>query len=182
MICAFEGWNDAGDAATMSLDHLLDQWTAEPLATIECEEFFDFTSTRPMVELLEDDRRTVRWPDTHLHVAQVDGAPDLILLRGHEPQLRWKTFCAQVIEVARHYDARLVMTLGALLADVPHSRPTSVYGTAYEQNVIDALHLERSRYEGPTGIVGALHDECRRAGLNSASLWAAVPSLSLIHI
>ncbi len=176
MICAFDGWNDAGDAATSTIDHLLTVWGADALATIDSEEFYDFTSTRPIVEIAEGERRTVLWPDTAIHFARVEGAPDVILLRGHEPQLKWKTFSAQILDVARRHNCRLVLTLGALLADVPHSRPTSVFGTAYDQTVIDALGLEPSRYEGPTGIVGVLHDECRRAGLNSASLWAAVPS------
>lgn len=176
VIGAFEGWNDAGDAATAAIDHLIDLWDAEPMATIDCEDFFDFTSTRPLVKIGLGDKRTVLWPDTRIHFAHVPGSPDIILIRGYEPHLRWKTFCAQVLEVAARFDARLVLTLGALLADVPHSRPTSVFGTAYEDKVIDLLGLERSRYQGPTGIVGVLHDQCVAAGVNSASLWAAVPS------
>lgn len=176
LVAAFEGWNDAGDAATTAVDHLVRAWDARPFGSVDPEEFFDFTSTRPHVRLDDDLVRHVDWPANDLFWADPPGSDGVVLLRGTEPQLRWRTFCAQVIEVARTLDCRLVVTLGALLADVAHSRPTPVYGNAYDPAVTERLGLEPSGYEGPTGIVGVLHDECRRAGVDSASLWAAVPS------
>lgn len=176
VIAAFEGWNDAGEAATHAVEYLVEHWDAARFATIDPEEFYDFTTTRPDVEIRDGDVHTICWPENHFHFTSDAGHTDVILVRGIEPQLKWRTFCAQVLDVAEAAHARLVMTLGALLADVPHTRPTSVFGTSYDPHVIEALHLEPSSYEGPTGIVGVLHAECRERGLNSASLWAAVPS------
>lgn len=175
LIAAFEGWNDAGDAATTAVRHLRDAWGATAFAEIDAEEFYDFTESRPSIERVAGEAR-IRWPSNRFSAADPVGAPSVVLLRGQEPQLRWRTFCDQIIEVATATNARLVVTLGALLAEVPHTRPTPVYGTADDPAVAEALHLEASSYEGPTGIVGVLHDRCREAGLNSASLWAAVPS------
>lgn len=176
VIAAFEGWNDAGEAATEAVRHLREAWGATPFAEIDPEDFYDFTSVRPMVRLGDDGSRRIHWPENEFFAAQPEGAPPVILLRGIEPQLRWRSFCEDVLEVATATTARLVITLGALLADVAHTRPTSVYGTAHNDKVADALHLEPSRYEGPTGVVGVLHDIAYREGLHSASLWAAVPS------
>jgi proteasome assembly chaperone (PAC2) family protein len=176
VLAAFQGWNDAGDAATTAIDLLLDQWGALKFAEIDPEEFFDFTATRPTVRLGPNHDRLIQWPTSTLSWARPPGAPDIVILRGSEPQLKWRTFCEQVIEVSSLLHARLVLTVGSLLADVAHSRPTPVYGTAYDEQVIKALHLEPSRYEGPTGIIGVLHAALHAAGLNSASLWAAVPS------
>lgn len=176
LIAAFEGWNDAGDAASAALDHLVRQWGAVQFAELDPEEFYDFTNARPHVEINDGELRQVVWPANRFTWALPVGAPGVILLRGVEPQLKWRTFCDEVLGVAEQLQARLVLTLGALLADVAHTRPTPVYGTAYEPSVIEALALEPSRYEGPTGIVGVLHDRCRHHGINSASLWAAVPS------
>jgi proteasome assembly chaperone (PAC2) family protein len=176
MIVAFEGWNDAGDAATTAVAQLEKLWGARPIATIDPEEFYDFTTVRPSVSLDANGRREIHWPTNQLSIATPPNAPEMILFRGVEPQLKWRTFSEEIISIAVELRVRLVMTLGALLADVAHSRPTQVYGTAYEQTVIDALHLEPSRYEGPTGIVGVLHGECAMHGVNTASLWAAVPS------
>jgi proteasome assembly chaperone (PAC2) family protein len=176
VIAAFEGWNDAGEAASSALSYLVSRWDAEPFAEIDPEAFYDFTTTRPQVRVTDGDLRVVDWPENHFSIARPPGGPDVVLLGGIEPQMRWRTFCGLVLEVAQQLDARLVLTLGALLADVPHSRPTSVYGTAYDPRVMDALSLEPSNYEGPTGIVGVLHAECHRLDMHSASLWAAVPS------
>jgi predicted ATP-grasp superfamily ATP-dependent carboligase len=176
VIAAFEGWNDAGEAATAAVAYLIQQWTARSFAWIDPEEFYDFTATRPTVRMVGDSDRVVDWPDNRFHATDGGGRVDVVLVRGVEPQLRWKTFSRQVLDVATALDARLVLTLGALLADVPHTRPTAVFGTSSDPVVIDALHLEPSRYEGPTGIVGVLHEECRDRGINSASLWATVPS------
>lgn len=175
IIAAFEGWNDAGDASSKAVRHLIEVWSAKRFAAIDAEDFYDFTATRPSIRIVENEQRRVDWPTNEFHWAKPGGV-DVILLLGDEPQLKWRTFCAQILEIQSRTNARLVLTLGALLADVPHTRPSSVYGTAYDPVVIEALGLETSSYEGPTGIVGVLHSECRKAGVNSASLWAAVPS------
>lgn len=176
LIAAFEGWNDAGDAASAAVDHLVTEWGAAPFAQVDPEEFYDFTTIRPEVRILDGDARQVVWPSNRFSWALPAGAPGVILLRGIEPQLRWRTFCDEILAVATDLGTRLVLTVGSLLADVAHTRATPVYGTAYERSVIDALAFEPSRYEGPTGIVGVLHDRCATLGINSASLWAAVPS------
>ncbi len=176
MVVAFEGWNDAGDAATGAVEHLWEHWSATTFASIDPEEFYDFTSARPHVRIDEDLRRVIDWPADEFGWAQPPGTSGVVLLRGVEPQLKWRTFCAEVLEVATELRCRMVITLGALLADVAHTRPTPVFGTSNDQVVLDALGLERSGYEGPTGIVGVLQAECARAGIDSASLWAAVPS------
>jgi len=175
VIAAFEGWNDAGDAATLAAGWLAARWAPSPLAEIDPEEFFDFTATRPRVQLDDDGERTIEWPANSFTVGAGSGM-DTVVLLGTEPQLRWRSFCAQVVGVADAIGARLVLTLGALLAEVPHDRPTPMVGTATDEAVIERLELTRSTYEGPTGIVGVLHDACARAGLASASLWAAVPA------
>lgn len=177
LIAAFEGWNDAGEAATTAIRFLKDCRQPEDFATIDPEDFYDFTATRPMVTIDDEGQRDIVWPgNVFSALTHPERKLDLIVLDGVEPQLRWRTYCDQVIDIARTYQVRLVLTLGALLADVAHTRPVSVFGTAYDERVIDALDLEQSRYEGPTGIVGVLHSACRAAGINSASLWAAVPT------
>lgn len=177
IVAAFEGWNDAGDAATTAVRHLRNHTTAATFASIDAEEFFDFTSTRPTIHVEDGSTRRVQWPEIELScVGRDEVGTDLIMLIGAEPQLKWRTFCEQILAVARHTDARLVVTLGALLAEVPHSRPTNVMGTSYDHHVAEELGLQPSSYEGPTGIVGVLHYECVQAGIPSVSLWAAVPS------
>lgn len=176
MVVAFEGWNDAGDAATTAVEHLWESWEATTFASIDPEEFYDFTSTRPLVRMDETLHRVIDWPADEFGWAQPAGTGGVVLMRGVEPQLKWRTFCAQVLEVATALDCGLVLTLGALLADVAHTRPTAVFGNAYDEDVMEQLGLEPSAYEGPTGIVGVLHAECRAAGIDSASLWAAVPA------
>lgn len=177
VIAAFEGWNDAGDAATTAARYLIDRWDADQVADVDPEEFFDFTSTRPEVRLDDDGRREIVWPATEIHAGTIPGTEqDVLLIVGTEPQLRWRTYCGELTEVAQQHGARLCLTLGALLAEVPHTRPTPIVGTAYEPEIVAGLELQPSRYEGPTGIVGVLHDTWRRAGLRSASLWATVPA------
>lgn len=176
VIAAFEGWNDAGDAASAAVRHLMDVWQAELFASIDPEEFYDFTTHRPTVRLTAELGREIDWPENSFWSASAPGLGDVVLLIGTEPSLRWRTFCEQVLEVAGAVGARLVVTVGALLADVPHSRPATAFGTAYDSTVIDEFSLDRSMYQGPTGIVGVLHHACTVAGLRSASLWAAVPS------
>ena len=176
MVVAFEGWNDAGDAASSAVRWFCDRWDATPFADIDPEVFYDFTSPRPEVRI-EDDQRVIDWPSNEFSATSLPGSGrDIILMHGVEPQLRWRTFADLVLEVAQAFDASMVVTLGALLAEVPHSRPVSVVGTAYDQGVVTRLGLAPSQYQGPTGIVGVLHDRCRTAGLESASLWATVPT------
>ena len=175
MIAAFAGWNDAGDAATLAVQHLIDQWGAEPIAGIDPEEYYDFQSTRPQVRLVDGRTRRISWPANDAYAASTPGG-DVVLLLGIEPQLRWRTFTHQIAVIAEATGAGLVVTLGALLADVIHRHPVSLIGTATDQSLIDRFDLQRSRYEGPTGIVGVLHDTCQELGLASLSLWAAVPA------
>lgn len=175
VVAAFEGWNDAGDAASSAVRWLGDRWDCEQFASIDPEDFFDFTATRPEVRL-EGDSRVVDWPTSDFTAGKLPDGRDVILVEGVEPHLRWRTFCDLVLDVAREFDASMMVTLGALLAEVPHSRPVNVVGTAYDPDVVHRLDLTPSTYEGPTGIVGVLHGHFRDAGIPSASLWAAVPS------
>ncbi len=177
VIAAFAGWNDAGEAASNAGRHLADVWATRPFASMDAEEFYDFSATRPHVRLSDGVHREIVWPSNEFSASSILGADlDIVLLLGTEPQLKWRSFCAEVLEVATQINARMLITLGALLAEVPHSRPVSVIGTAADPTLIDRHGLQRSRYEGPTGIVGALHDACNTAGLPSLSLWAAVPA------
>ncbi len=176
LIAAFRGWNDAGEAATFAARHLATGWDAQRVASIDPEDFYDFQAVRPNVELVDGVTRRIQWPANEFFAARLQDAPhDVIVLVGVEPNTHWRTFSSLVVDVARSYDVELVITLGALLADVPHSRPVPITGTAADPELVERLGLRRSRYEGPTGIVGVLHDACGRAGVDSASLWAAVP-------
>jgi proteasome assembly chaperone (PAC2) family protein len=177
VIAAFAGWNDAGEAASTAARHLVDVWATREFATIDPEEFYDFSSTRPQVRLSDGVHREIVWPTNEFSASSVLNSDlDVVVLIGTEPQQRWRTFCEEVLSVATDLDARMLITMGALLAEVPHSRPVSVIGTAADGELIDRYGLQRSRYEGPTGIVGVLHDACGTAGLASLSLWAAVPA------
>jgi proteasome assembly chaperone (PAC2) family protein len=176
MVAGFEGWNDAGDAASDAAAWLVRIFDGAEFASIDPEEHFDFQSTRPRVELVDGISRRITWPENKFHaVRSVTGEHDLVVLLGVEPNLRWRSFCDSVMEVAQQTGCELVVTLGALLADVPHTRPVTITGSATDTDLIERLHLQHSRYEGPTGIVGVLHDACRTAGLASVSLWAPVP-------
>ena len=176
LIAAFEGWNDAGDAASTAVRYLRDRWSARPFATIDHEDFYDFTATRPQVRLVNGLTRRIEWPETELSWASLPGTSrDVVVLLGHEPQLKWRTFTEQIVRVATELKVELIVILGALLADVPHSRPVRVTGTAADAGLVQRLGLGRSTYEGPTGIVGVLHDAFSTSHLPSASLWAAVP-------
>jgi proteasome assembly chaperone (PAC2) family protein len=176
LVCAFKGWNDAADAASTALTFVGGALGAERFATIDPEEFYDFQSTRPQIRLTEGRTRRIDWPAVELYEVRVPRAPrDLVLLAGAEPNMRWRTFVRVVVELAEALGVQMVVTLGALLADVPHSRPISVTGLASDSSLVERLGLANSSYEGPTGIVGVLHGACQDAGLPSASLWAAVP-------
>ena len=176
LVCAFKGWNDAGDAASSALTFLGASLEAERFATIDPEEFYDFQATRPNVSIVDGDTREITWPEVEIYEARVPRAPrDLILVAGVEPSMRWRTFCETVIDLAEALGAQMVVTLGALLADVPHTRPVNVSGLASDETLMERLGVPNPGYEGPTGIVGVLHSACAEAGIPSASLWASVP-------
>jgi len=176
LIAAFRGWNDGAQAATLAAGYLAKTWGAERFAEVDPEDFFDFQATRPHVSLEEGLTRRIDWPETVFYHARPDGLDrDVVLLLGIEPNLRWRTFGDLVVGLAQDLDVELMITLGALLADVPHTRPAPVTGSATDEELVERLGLSASRYEGPTGIVGVLHDVCRQRGIASASLWAAVP-------
>jgi proteasome assembly chaperone (PAC2) family protein len=176
LVCAFKGWNDAGDAASAALTFVGASLGATRFAQIDPEEFYDFQATRPRIELVEGRHRQVHWPSVEIWEARVPRAPrDLILLSGPEPSMRWRTFCRHIVELAEALGVQLVVTLGALLADVPHSRPVGITGFATDERLQERSDLHPSSYEGPTGITGVLHSACSEAGLPSASLWATVP-------
>ncbi|MBA2739076.1 MAG: PAC2 family protein [Nocardioidaceae bacterium] len=176
LIAAFEGWNDAADAASSTVERLIEQWDAELVAELDPEDYYDFQRTRPTVGTDDDGARVVVWPTTRLYVARPPGSDrDLVLLHGIEPNLRWRQFCAEILEMAETLGVRLVVALGALLADVPHSRPIPVTGSVSEPELGERLGIEPSSYEGPTGITGVLQDVCAQADMPSLSLWAAVP-------
>jgi len=176
IVCAFKGWNDAGEAASAAVQFLCEAFDAAPLAMIDPEDFYDFTAVRPTVRLVDGRSRAIDWPENSFHAARVQTAErDLIMLRGVEPSLRWKAFCGNVLEVAEATGAGMIVTLGALLADVPHSRPVGITGLASTEGLVERLGFERTNYEGPTGIVGVLHATCAKAGMGSVSLWAPVP-------
>jgi proteasome assembly chaperone (PAC2) family protein len=176
MVAAFEGWNDAADAASGAVTWLRRRLKATQIARIDPEDFYDFQSTRPEVSLVEGTTRKVSWPNNDCFAAHVEEVGrDLVLFSGVEPNLKWRTFCTTLIGLAKETGCEMVVTLGALLADVPHTRPTRLTGTAIDSELIERLGLSHSRYEGPTGIVGVLHDFCRQAEMPSVSLWAPVP-------
>ncbi len=174
LVAAFTGWNDAGDAASMALRTMIESWGAEALAEIDPEVFTDFATVRPHVRLDEHQRRSIVWPTVGVWSVSLPGT-DVIMVLGPEPALRWRLFCEQIEGIAEAFDVTMAISLGALLADVPHSRPVPLIGTATDDALIERFELRRSQYEGPTGIVGVLHDALHRTGMATASLWAAVP-------
>jgi len=176
LIAAFRGWNDGAQAASLAAGYLAKTWQAERFAHVDPEEFFDFQATRPHVSLEGGMTRKIDWPETAFYHARPDGIErDIVLLLGIEPNLRWRTFTELLVDLVRDLGVEMMITLGALLADVPHTRPSPVTGSASDPDLVQQLGLSESRYEGPTGIVGVLHDACRQAEIPSASLWVAVP-------
>ncbi|SDR25308.1 PAC2 family protein [Thermostaphylospora chromogena] len=176
LIAAFEGWNDAGEASSGALAHLEAAWKATPLAEIDPEDYYDFQVTRPIVEMRENGERPITWPTTRLSVARPPGVErDVVLLRGIEPNMRWRSFCREIVGFCGELGVELAVLLGALLNDSPHSRPVPVVGTATDPGLARSIHLELTRYEGPTGIVGVLQDAFGAAGMRAVSLWASVP-------
>jgi proteasome assembly chaperone (PAC2) family protein len=176
LVCAFRGWNDAAAAASTALGAVATALDSELIARIDPEDYFDFQSTRPTISLVDGETRRIEWPENTFYAARVPAADrDLVLLDGTEPNLRWRTFSETVATAADALGVEMVITLGALIAEVSHTLPVPITGLASDQALVDELELERSSYEGPTGITGVVHDLCRQAGIDSASLWAAVP-------
>ena len=175
LVTAFRGWNDGGQGASLAAQHLVNTWDAEKFADIDPEGFFDFQATRPRVSLVDGLTRKIDWPENDFFYATPEGGRDVVVLVGTEPNIRWRTFTELVVDLVRELGVDLVVSLGALLADVPHTRPAPVTGAASDPELVERLGLQASRYEGPTGIVGVLHDACRQHGIPSVSFWAAVP-------
>jgi predicted ATP-grasp superfamily ATP-dependent carboligase len=176
MVCAFQGWNDAGDAASSAVSFLASALDARRFARIDSEEFYDFQANRPCIRFGEDDKREISWPTVEIFEANAPRAPrDLVLVQGVEPSMRWRAFSTHLVDLAEALGVQVVVSLGALLGDVPHTRPVSLSGHASDVALLERLGIQASSYEGPTGIVGVLHTACAQAGLPSASLWAAVP-------
>ncbi|WP_103504609.1 MULTISPECIES: PAC2 family protein [unclassified Streptomyces] len=180
MVAAFEGWNDAGDAASAALDHLDRTWKGEVFAALDAEDYYDFQVNRPHM-WLDGGVRRVTWPTTRLSVVRIspeegNGRPrDLVLVRGIEPSMRWRSFCNEILGFAHELGVEMVVVLGALLGDTPHTRPVPVSSVTSDEKLARTLNLEESRYEGPTGIVGILQESCAHAGVPAVSLWAGVP-------
>ena len=175
-IAAFEGWNDAADASTAAVEHLEQVWSARPVAALDPEDYYDFQVNRPTVSMVEGETRRIDWPTTRLSVASPPGTDrDVVLIRGIEPSMRWRGFCAEVLELCHSLEVTRIVLLGALLADVPYSRPLPVSGSAPNRRAAERLSLIPTRYEGPTGIVGVLHDACLRAEVDAVSFWVHVP-------
>ncbi|GEM34180.1 PAC2 family protein [Nocardia neocaledoniensis] len=176
LVAAFEGWNDAGDAASGAVEHLELIWDAEPLAELDSEDYYDYQVNRPTVRQVDGVTREIQWPSTMLSVCSPPGSDrDVVLLRGIEPNMRWRSFCNDLLEFIEQLGVETVVILGALLADTPHTRPVPVTGSAYSPEAAERFSLEQTRYEGPTGITGVLQDQCVKAGVPAVSFWAAVP-------
>ena len=179
LVMAFGGWNDAGQAATSAARFLVEGWSAKRFASIDPEEFFDFTSARPKVHLTPDYQRELEWPsNAFFYRADAALTRDFVVLLGTEPHLKWRAFTEAILQVTKQCSATLVMGLGAFLSETPHSRSVPLTGFATDPALaakLEQLRITPTRYEGPTGIVGTIHDACRREGLSSVSLWAAMP-------
>jgi proteasome assembly chaperone (PAC2) family protein len=176
LVCTFRGWNDAAAAASTALEVVADSLDAEPVAELDPEDYFDFQSTRPTISLVEGQARRIDWPRNAISAARGAGADrDLVLLDGTEPNLRWRTFSETIATAAETLGVEMVITMGALVAEVSHTLPVPITGLGSDEELVEELDLQRSNYEGPTGIVGVVHDRCRQLGMTSASLWAAVP-------
>lgn len=183
MIIAFSGWNDAGEAATGAIEHLLSAWSddlnttiPELIAEFDAEDFYDFQVNRPTVLVDESQIRSITWPDTSVYaLVTAQFERDLVIVKGVEPSMRWKTFAREILDLADDLEVSLIITLGSLLADTPHSRPITVSGSGAHPDIAKRLGVEISRYEGPTGILGIIQDGCLKRGIDAISLWAAVP-------
>lgn len=176
MVAAFVGWNDAGDAASNAIEHLEDAWDAQTIGVIDPEDYYDFQVNRPIITLDDDGTRSLQWPTTRISIARIPLAMrDIVLVHGIEPSMRWQSFCDEILLAADQLGVSMVVTLGSLLADTPHTRPVPVTGSTHDRDLVSRFGFEPSKYEGPTGIVGVLNHACGEAGLPAVSLWAAVP-------
>lgn len=176
MIAAFEGWNDAGESASGAIAHLLTAWTHQELARFNPEEFYDFQVNRPQIKVDERIVRDIIWPNTIVYAATSPSLKnDFLIVKGIEPSMRWPSFANQILDLADDYEVSLLITMGALLADSPHTRPITVTGSGAHPDIAAKLGIEVSRYEGPTGIVGVLQDAAYKRSIDAVSLWAAVP-------
>jgi hypothetical protein len=175
-IAAFEGWNDAADSSTAAVEHLEQVWTSRPVTALDPEDFYDFQVNRPIVSMAEGETRNIEWPTTRFSVATPPGTErDVLLIRGIEPSMRWRTFCGEILELCHSLEVNRVVLLGALLADVPYTRPLPISGSAANRDAAERFNLTPTRYDGPTGIVGVLHEACTRAELDALSFWVHVP-------
>jgi hypothetical protein len=175
-IAAFEGWNDAADASTAAVEHLEQVWTARPVTALDPEEFYDFQVNRPIVSMAEGQTLNVEWPTTRFSVASPPGTDrDVLLIRGIEPSMRWRSFCGEVLELCHSLDVNRIVLLGALLADVPYTRQLPISGSASNRDAAERFSLTPTRYDGPTGIVGVLQEAATRAELDAVSFWVHVP-------
>lgn len=176
MVAAFVGWNDAGDAASNAIEHLEDAWDAQTIGVIDPEDYYDFQVNRPIITLDDDGTRSLQWPTTRISIARIPLAMrDIVLVHGIEPSMRWQSFCDEILLAADQLGVSMVVTLGSLLADTPHTRPVPVTGSTHDAQLVSRFGFEPSKYEGPTGIVGVLNHACGEAGIPAVSLWAAVP-------
>lgn len=176
MIVAFDGWNDAGEAATGAIEHLLLSWDAKPIEELNPDEYYDFQVSRPTVHMVDGVTRRVEWPTTTISLCHPAGAGhEFVLVNGPEPNFRWRAFCAELLGLAEKLGVGTVVTLGALLADTPHTRPVPVTGSAFDAESAKLHGLAHSKYDGPTGVTGVLQHACVQAGIPAISIWAAVP-------
>ena len=179
LIAGFSGWNDAAEAASVSISTLEESWGAQRFGNFDADEFLDYQATRPEVKLVDGVTRVIEWPENFLvatpRAPESTGGRGVVLLSGPEPNFRWHSFCDSVVELAKELNVEMVVTIGALLADVPHSRPVAVSASAQDPALVEKLGLSPSRYEGPTGITGVLHRLCADANIPSVSFWASVP-------
>lgn len=176
MVLAFSGWNDAGEAASAAVEHMASIWPVQLIGEFDTEEFYDYQNNRPLVSVDEFLTRSLTWPTTVVRgVSLPNNDQDLILVSGVEPSLKWRTFVGELLDLGEDLDISMVVCLGSLLADVPHTRPISVTATASRPDIAEKLQLEMSRYEGPTGILGAIQDACNQREIDAFSIWAAIP-------
>lgn len=176
MVAAFVGWNDAGDAASNAIEHLEEAWDAQTIGVVDPEDYYDFQVNRPIITMDEDGLRSLQWPTTRISIARIPLAMrDIVLVHGIEPSMRWQSFCDEILLAADQLGVSMVVTLGSLLADTPHTRPVPITGSTHDPELVARFGFEPSKYEGPTGIVGVLNHACGEAGIPAVSLWAAVP-------
>ena len=176
MVIAFSGWSDAGEAATGGTSHLLEQWQSELIAEYDSEDFYDFQVNRPMIYIDESSVRSLTWPGAQVFAVRAPQLPrDFIVVRGVEPSMKWRAFTRELLDLADDCEVDLIITLGSMLADTPHTRPITVSGAGAHPDIAQRLGVEISKYEGPTGILGVIQDACVRRGIDAISMWAAVP-------